>query len=217
MDEDVQKLLRDNPAVWRAGDSINHGVGGIATGFTLLDAVLPGGGWPANALVEIITPQWGIGELQLLMPVMLKFNREQRWLVWIAPPYIPYPPALQELGIDISRIMVLQPEQGSTGKKNNASNDVIWSMEKALRAEQCGMILAWPQRITTTAIRRLQLAAESGHTLGILFRQFVAKTSPAALRIQLMAVGDDLQLHILKARGGCRTRCIHINLSSRPL
>ena len=210
MDEKLHKLLRNNPNVWRAGDALDsgaaYGLDAIPTGFNQLDAVLPGGGWPANAVVEIITSQWGIGELQLLAPVMSSLNQAQGWLVWIAPPYIPYPPALQNMGIDTRRVIILHPDQ--------SNNDVIWSMEKTLRSAQCAMTMAWPQRLSHTAIRRLQLAAQSGQSFGVLFRTVAAKTSPATLRIQLTATHNALKIHLLKMRGACHTDSITINLAS---
>ena len=210
MDEKLHKLLRNNPNVWRAGDARDsgaaYGLEAIPTGFSQLDAVLPGGGWPANAVVEIITEQWGIGELQLLAPVMSRLNQAQGWLVWVAPPYIPYPPALQNMGIDTRRVIILHPE--------HKNNDVIWSMEKTLRSAQCAMTLAWPQRVSHTAIRRLQLAAQSGQSFGVLFRNTAAKTSPATLRLQLTATHNGLKVHLLKIRGACRTDSVSINLAS---
>jgi len=210
VDEKLQKLLRNNPNVWRGGDTPASGsacsVATIPTGFSQLDAVLPGGGWPANALVEIIASHWGIGELQLLAPVMASLNQAQGWLVWVAPPYIPYPTALQNMGVDTRRVIILHPDQGN--------NDVIWSMEKTLRSAQCAMTMAWPQHLTHTAIRRLQLAAQSGQSFGVLFRTVVAKTSPATLRLQLTATSDTLKVHLLKIRGACRTDSISIHLAS---
>jgi len=212
MDEKLQQLLRNNPNLWRGGDALDSGgascIDVIPTGFSQLDAVLPGGGWPANALVEIIASQWGIGELQLLAPVMTRLNQAQGWLVWVAPPYIPYPPALQNMGVDTRRVIILHPDQGN--------NDVLWSIEKTLRSAQCAMTMAWPQRLTHTAIRRLQLAAQSGQSFGVLFRSSVAKTSPATLRLQLTATPDALKVHLLKVRGACRTDSIVQNHSRIP-
>lgn len=41
-------------AIWRGNDigQSDHGV--VATGFTALDAELPGGGWPCNDLTELL-------------------------------------------------------------------------------------------------------------------------------------------------------------------
>jgi len=57
--------LLDRSDIWR-GDSLNRaGTPTVACGFPELDAELPGGGWPAGALTEILPAHEGIGELRL--------------------------------------------------------------------------------------------------------------------------------------------------------
>jgi cell division inhibitor SulA len=53
------------------------------------------------------------------------------------------------------------------------------------------------------ALRRLQVAAESGQCLGVAFRpaRAAANPSPAPLRLQLDADGDGPRLRVLKCRG----------------
>jgi len=50
---DALDALLQNPAIWRGGDCAPE-PRAIATGYPALDAVLPGGGWPAIALTEIV-------------------------------------------------------------------------------------------------------------------------------------------------------------------
>jgi len=59
-----------HPGVWRASQ-----IGGgprrvTASGFPLLDAQLPGGGWPHGVLTELLLPEPGVGELRLLAPAL---------------------------------------------------------------------------------------------------------------------------------------------------
>ncbi len=203
MNKGLEKLLQGNPALWRGREATYRAANGTKTGFAELDAALPCGGWPANALVEIVTPQWGIGELRLLLPTMAEFTRQRLWIIWVAPPYVPYAPALLNGGLDLNYNLVLTPE--------DAGNDVIWSMEKVLRAEACGMVLAWPQTLKNRSVRRLQLAAEVGNSLGILFRT-TDIASPAAGRLRLKNVGETLEVDILKARGGSRCARVYLRL-----
>jgi len=67
-----------------------------------------------------------------------------------------------------------------------------------------GAVLSWPSQITDKNVRRLQLAAETGASLGILYRPAAAarEPSPAALRLQLEPTADGLAVAILKCRGG---------------
>ena len=58
----LEALLR-HPSLWRGrGAAVADG---LPTGFAALDAVLPGGGWPRQGLVEIITTGSGHGELAI--------------------------------------------------------------------------------------------------------------------------------------------------------
>lgn len=191
----LEKLLKDQPALWRGTDITPQGVSGISTGFATLDAALPGRGWPVDALLEIVTKQWGIGELRLLLPSMAQLSRRGLWIVWIAPPYLPYAPALLNGGVDLNRTLMLTPK-GDT-------DEILWSMEKVLCTQACGMVLAWPQRLAGYTVRRLQLAAGTGRSLGILF-QTANRPSAAALRIRLQGDAETLRVDILKAQGGKR-------------
>lgn len=172
----------------------------------MLDKYLSGGGWPADGIVELLHDHQGIGELRLLSPALAHLSRQQsRWLLWVAPPHVPYAPALTHAGIDLSRVLVVRP-----GKRQ----DVLWVLEKALVSNSCSMVLAWPGNIQSKEVRRLQVASREGNCLGILFRSGRAarQASPAELRIQLYGLAPSsltehsaLQLRIVKRRGGWPT------------
>ncbi len=191
MDERLAGLLRGQPALWRGGET-RHMREGLGTGFEALDSALPGGGWPAHGLVEIISPRQGIGELRLLVPVMARLGRSAQRIVWIAPPYIPYAPALEQAGLRLAQISVLAPGE----------DDLPGVMEVVLRAG--AMALAWPARLDARRLRRLQLAAEAGRCLGVVFRRADPGVTAAALRLRLESEAGALRIRILKARGGCR-------------
>ena len=77
--------LLDRNDIWR-GDSLNRaGTPVVSSGFKELDAELPGGGWPAGALTEILPAHEGIGELRLLGPALADLSRSGSRLAWIAP------------------------------------------------------------------------------------------------------------------------------------
>ncbi len=64
-------------------------------------------------------------------------------------------------------------------------------------------------------MRRLQLGAENGHALGVLFRHASAaeERSTAALRLRLEATPKGLAVHILKRRGGHLGRPVMLRLN----
>lgn len=61
------------------------------TGHAMLDAALPGGGWPEAALTEILIAAQGVGELQLLWPTLARLSAAGERIVLVAPPHVPYP------------------------------------------------------------------------------------------------------------------------------
>ena len=202
MNKVLEKLLQDNPAIWRAGEIAKGKQKGLPTGFSELDALLPDDGWPVNALVEIITPRWGVGELRLLLPSLLQTTKNGYCTVWVAPPYTPYAPALQQHGIMLENTIIIPSEM--IGER------ALWVLEKVLRTQACGVAMAWPQHLPEKSMRRLQLAAEQGHSLGFTFRNKEVRSSPATLRIRLTPLKTGLQVDILKSRGGSRLRRVVI-------
>ena len=194
MNADLESLLRTDRRIWRGKGGPKASFPVIASGFAELDRLLPGGGWPYPALIEILAPVWGIGELSLLLPAMRQLNRDGRWLVWIAPPFAPYAPALARQGLDLRRTLVVDIPDSDT--------DRWWSMEKLLRHPGAGLVMAWPQRVQPVMLRRLQLAAEEGGTIGVLFHGQHAGSTVAALRLALAPTEGGLEVRVLKARGG---------------
>jgi len=195
--------------VWRAGSL--PAAGGHPSGFTVLDAVLPGGGWPRSGLTEILSDVPGIGAVRLLLPALAALSRAGHWVVWIAPPYLPFAPALVAQGFELERLLVVELPPPS------APRQALWAFEQALRFSACGAALCWSQPLGERALRRLQLAAESGATWGLVFREHAcaARPSPAPLRLLLEPVkGREaaLQVTVHKARGGPAGRACVLEL-----
>jgi len=173
------------------------------TEFAQLDALLPGGGWPVGAITELMPEVAGIGEISLVLPALAALGRAGRSVAWIAPPFLPYPPALLRHGIALEQLLWIQAPDARTA---------LWATEQALRCPAIGAVLAWPEGVDDRRLRRLQLAAESGGSCGLLYRpQACAREhSPAALRLLLRAAATGLHIDIHKARGG-RTHAVVVH------
>lgn len=154
------------------------------------------------------------------MPALARLSRggagvdgsQEGWIAWIAPPLQPYPPALTQWGVDLSRVLVVRPRR---------SADILWAAEQALASGNCAAVLVWPEKIggerdmssrserhpgsiPIFSSRRLQLAAEEGRSWAIAFRpaEARAEVSAAALRLELVRGERGTDVVILKSRGG---------------
>lgn len=187
--------LRRHPAIWRRE---KPPASALPTGFPALDAVLPDAGWSLGALTEILIPREGVGELSLVLPALAELSTRGRWLAWVGPPYVPYAPALEARGLELSRILWVR-------SRNNTQQ--LWSAEQALRSGACGAVLAWPAQVHQRRLRRLQLAAENGAAWALLFQREASSgaASPAALRLRVAPAGTPadkrLAVEVLKCRG----------------
>lgn len=178
----------------RRGGEASAAVSAVASGFSDLDRKLPGGGLPLGALTEVLTPRAGIGELSLVLRAAAQLTRE-RWLALIAPPHVPYAPALARAKINLSHVLVVRTHQYT---------DTLWAVEQALRNGTCGAVLAWPSQADFNWLRRLQLAAEGSDVLSVLFMssRYLGTASPAAVRLALEPRPRGLAVRIVKCRGG---------------
>jgi hypothetical protein len=150
--------LQALPPLWRADRLDTRSAAARdaqPTGHAALDAELPGGGWQAAGLTELLLAAPGGGELRLLA-----LSLSERSLLWIAPPFMPYAPALATLGLALDRLVVVTPDSAA---------DAAWAAEQALRSGALGAVLWWEtvlgRAFTLPAtLRRLHLAAMEGRT-----------------------------------------------------
>jgi len=198
-------LVLQHPGIWRGDQLAQAGADALPTGFAELDEQLPGGGWPRGALTEILIEREGIGELRLLLPALARASEQSGWQAWVAPPHVPYAPALAAAGVRLKQLLVAKPQSAA---------DAWWTAEQALRSGACSAVLSWLSMPDERRMRRLQLGAESGRAWGVLFRSASAaqERSPAALRLRLEASANGLAVHILKRRGGHLSRPVMVDL-----
>ena len=189
------------------------------SGHAALDAELPGGGWPGNALVQIQQAAHSHAEWALLLPALAQQARQAQQqggkLVLVAPPYLPFTPALQAAGIAPQRLCCVPQAPG------RSAQDLAWACEQALHCRDVLAVLAWLPELPVAALRRLQLAAAShGRPLwlwqGAQAGQMEQHSTPAALRLRLERASQDstsLQIQILKRRGPALDRPVQLSLS----
>jgi hypothetical protein len=192
----LDTLLSDR-RVWRGQSAVALPAPKQPTGHDALDAVLPWGGWPEASLTELLLPADGIGELRLLLPTLARLTQAGHDIAIVAPPYLPYPDGWRQAGVDFAHVHLIEANP----------RDALWASEQCLRAGCLSAVLSWPMQADDRALRRLQVAADTGGVMGFVFRD--ARTernpSPAALRIAIDSASSDgrpVQLRVLKCRGG---------------
>lgn len=192
----LDTLLQD-ARLFRAGKPLqraerSHDDDCVRTGLSALDAQLPWGGFARGTLTELLIEHDGIGELRLLLPALCAIARRQP-LAWVATPYLPYAPALSAAGLPLEQLLwVRAPRERA-----------LWAAEQCLRAGCLGAVLVWADSGDDRALRRLQMAAETGAAFAFVLRplRHANNASPAALRLRLQASAGHTQVHVLKCRG----------------
>lgn len=194
--------------LWR-GDRLGRRLERVLpTGHPVLDRELPGGGWPAGALTEVLLPVGAGCEWRLLMPALGRLLGEEGAartgsprgaVVMIGAPTDPRSPCAAGLGgwgLDPARLVRVVPR---------TAQDALWATEQALQCPEVAAVLAWLPQARPAALRRLQVHAQRGQGFVFLFRPEAAarESSPAPLRVQVAPGGVpwSLQLRLLKRRG----------------
>ena len=185
--------ILERHSVWRGG-RLSASASATPTGFEALDRELPGGGWPRGTLTELLVGRAGIGKLRLVLPALAALSWAGRRIAWLAPPHLPYAPALAAGGIDLAQLALVHAP---------ARRDALWAAEQVLRSASCHALVAWLPRARYDELRRLAVAAESSRAWVALFRppEAAQAASPAALRMALEPASNELSVRILKRRG----------------
>jgi len=163
-----------------------EGLETVATGFPSLDRLLPAGGVRRGSLVEWLAGGDAGGAVSLAFAVACRLadprwaeqsRASQTWsfrastIVVVDRGQRFYPPAVMPWldaladpagkGCGRPRLVVARPSR---------DDDELWTIDQALRCPGVAAVLAWPNRIHATAMRRWQLAARASGAVGLLVR-----------------------------------------------
>ena len=189
-----------HPALWLGHQLGRHADNAVPSGFALLDAQLPGGGWPRRVLTELLLPHPGVGEIRLLAQSLVATQSAGRLVMLFDPPAALSVWALAQWGFDVEQLLVI-----NTRAKLIPGSDSLWALEQALKSGHVGALVAWlPPRLRAERLRRLQLAAHAHDGPAFVLREMAAQQRPSAapLRLGLRAGGADvLAVRVLKRRG----------------
>ena len=104
----------------------------LPTGDALLNAQLPGGGWPVGALTEILQAEGLHSEWRLLLPALAHSGRGP--VVLVGAPHVPFTPALASQGLPGQRLLWVAAQ---------ATPERLWAAEQALRCADVEAVLLW--------------------------------------------------------------------------
>jgi hypothetical protein len=225
----------------------------VSSGLPALDRLLPDGGFCRGTIVEwlaagaaravasekvsgtksgsdIRSPMWprdlvpdtfsGSGAATLALAIAARACRESGALVVVDRPRIFYPPAAAGFGVDWKWFVVVRPRN---------ERDEAWALDQVLRCPGVGSVLAWPRKLSERRFRQMQLAAETGRTLGLIVRPDEARGEPswAEMRLWVASQGSGvsdrrsevgiasrrrLWIELLRSRGGGEGGKVEIEL-----
>jgi protein ImuA len=182
-------------ALWR-GDQLGSVVTSVLpSGFEALDAQLPGGGWPCQAITEVLAPQFSVLEWRLLAPALKQVCARRESIAVVAPPKAPHLPGLRHEGVDDRHLIWVQAD---------APAQRLWAIEQLIKANACGAIVGWLPQVRQEQVRRLQVLAAQCDAPVFLCRpsSAAAEASAAPLRIQARTGPDwELFIEIIKRKG----------------
>ncbi|HMP78310.1 MAG TPA: hypothetical protein PKD54_02550 [Pirellulaceae bacterium] len=146
----------------------------VSTGLDALDRLLPDQGYPRGALVEWLSATPGCGAELLSWWTAVRAAQKGDVIVVVAPQREFYPPAAAACGADLAQCVVVQPA---------TDTDAYWAIDQALRCPAVAAVWSaaslrprdhrqagFLERMDERWLRRFQLAAEAGGTLGLFVR-----------------------------------------------
>ncbi|ACB96369.1 ImuA family protein [Beijerinckia indica] len=141
-------------------------------GFAEIDSHLPGGGLALGALHEIA----GGGHDAIDAAAAALFaagiaSRTKGKVLWCLRRADLFAPALAQAGLTPDRVLYVEAEDEKT---------VLSCFEEGLRHRGLGAVIAEIARLSMTASRRLQLAAEESGSIGIALRRWRRQTEIAS-------------------------------------
>jgi protein ImuA len=171
----------------------------LPLGVAAIDAVLPCGGLPRGCLHEIIAADAGGAAAAFAAVLLAGLAGNGDSVVWCRRGTGPhgvnlYGPGLAAFGLDLRRLLVVRARRDT---------DVLWAMEEGLRSGAISAVLGEVGAAPPIALRRLQLAAETAGTTGLLLRPLGASAAAGSATIRwrvASASSDSLAISLCGSR-----------------
>jgi protein ImuA len=187
----------------------------VSTGFPALNRLLVSGGLPRGTLAEWTGDADGSGAVTLALAVAGHLLRGDGTLVVIDEGGDFYPVGAAQLAIPLDRTAVVRPD---------SPKSALWVWEQSLRCPGVAVTFGKIDTRNDRALRRLQMAAESGGGLGFLVPPPGSPGTPwAATRIQVEPgaphaeregydLGRRLRVRVVRGQAGAREAAAELEL-----
>lgn len=182
----------------------------VSSGSARLDRLLPARGFRRGTLVEWLGEPGGGATTMALVGARSACRAGGALVVVDRSPTAGagrcgrfYPPAAAALGIDLEKLILVRPAN---------LDDERWALTQALSCLGVAAVLCWPEQFDSRALRRLQLAAEQGGSLGLLVRspEHQAGTTWSEVRLRIEGIANAgqrrLRIELLRSRGSGQLR-----------
>lgn len=182
-------------ALWRGDQLGGAATPVVPTGFEELDRQLPGGGWPCQAVTEVLAAQASVLEWRLLAPALRLLCARGETIAVVAPPKPPHMPGLCQEGLAANHLVWVDAD---------APAQRLWAIEQLIKSNAFGAVVCWLPQVRQEQIRRLQVLAHGCEAPVFLCRssQAAAEASAAPLRVQARTGPDwELFIDIIKRKG----------------
>lgn len=191
-------------ALWRGTDLGTQSGPVTPSGFAELDAELPGGGWPCQSVLEILSPQPSVLEWRVIGPALGRVVGAGGRVVLVGPPKTPHLPGLHAIGLNEKHLVWIQADTPA---------ERLWCTEQLVKAGACGALVAWLPQARPEQIRRLQVLAQACQGPVFLFRPAAAQHDASAAPLRVMvrfALDWEIHVQLLKRRGPSHDRVIQL-------
>jgi len=220
LSQQIRQLERSRCRSHRESEAVTQD--GVASLLPLLGTRTP----PSGCLIEWLAEGSGAGVATLAWLMIRSLKRAGVFVVIDSRREL-YAPGLVPLGVDLRRVVVLQPETPA---------DALWALEQSLRTRGVGGVLCEIERLSASQFRRLQLAAETGETWGMLLRPAHVRRQPAWAETRLLVTpqfrrsdipgrpdgpgspssGRRWRVEVLRAKGQFSGGVTQVELSDEP-
>lgn len=202
-----------NPSpLWRASELAVQDAPTLTSGHAVLDAALPGGGWPLGPLIDVLLSPSGHPEWRLLLPALLQVRAAT---VLVGCPHLPHLPALTAQGLAPRQLLHITA---------HGANERLWAAEQALHCHELGALLVWLPDASPAALRRLQLSPRAAGdsagddtgtppplVLALRPQAHRHEACAAPLRLSVDSQGrDGLRVEVFKRRGPPLLQPLHL-------